>query len=495
LKNAMPLSLPVALRLAQTTNLDIGQAREVVNTARGAYIQAEVAVLPTFNIGSQFVSHEGNIQKTEGNIIKANRDSLFVGGGPSLSFALSDIIFLRLAARQVLEATRAGFQRVNNDTLLAVADAYLAVMRARRRLARIQETLDFLVSPRPARSRSESKGLLPLVEDFVATGAAEALRSELERVRVEILRRQGEQAAALLDYQVASAELARLLRLDPEIYLWPVEDFRYPVPIPGEGWASQSLEELARVALTNRPELAENRALVEAALQRVRNAEWRPWLPNLVLNYSWGDFGGGPDLNPSVINPKTGAVVTQPGFGPSGQIRHMNNRDDFDISLIWKFQNMGFGNLAEVRQRQADYRRQDLRRLQVQDIVVTQVVQSYDLVWGWRRQLDISRAALFDDRGRADGPVFQSLRLSFDRIRNAPGSRALEVLDSIRSLSDLLDAYGQSMTDYERSEFRLLIALGLSPEGYLDAQAILAPTGGPAEGKPPAPLLPSPGKK
>ena len=41
--------------------------------------------------------------------------------------------------------------------------------------------------------------------------------------------------------------------------------------------------------------------------------------------------------------------------------------------------------------------------------------------------------------------------------------RPLEVLDSIRSLSDLLDAYGQSCTDYERARFRLLVALGIPP--------------------------------
>jgi outer membrane protein TolC len=468
---AMPLSLPAALQLAQTTNLDIAQAREVVSQAQAALERANVAILPNFNLGSTYAHHDGNIQKTEGNIIKANKDSLFVGGGPSLSFNLSDAIFLPLAARQAEAATASGLQRITNDTLLLVADAYFAVMRARRRLARIEETLDFLTSPRAVPARSQSKGLLPLVLDFVRAGGAEALRAELERVRVEVLRRKEERMAAIQDFFVASAELARLLRLDPSIPLWPVEDFRYPLPIPGDQYLSESPDNLALMALSNRPELSENRALVEAALARVKNAKFRPWLPNVVLNYNWGDFGGGPDLNPSIVVPPTTpggktTVITQPGFGPSGRILHMNTRDDFDVSLVWRFANLGFGNLAEVKENQAIYRRQELRRLQVQDLVVTQVVQSYNQVIGWRDRLDITRVALFDNQGRPTGPVFQSLRLNFDRIRNAPGTRALEVLDSIRGLNDLLEAYGQAVTDYERARFRLLIALGMPPESF-----------------------------
>jgi hypothetical protein len=155
----------------------------------------------------------------------------------------------------------------------------------------------------------------------------------------------------------------------------------------------------------------------------------------------------------------------------------MNTRTDFDATLVWRFSNLGFGNLYEVRENQANYRRSELRRLQVQDIVATQVIQSYEAVLGWRQRVNVTRVSLFDSQGRPNGPVFQSLRLNFDRIRNTPGARALEVLDSIRGLNDLLEAYGQAITDYERSRFRLLIALGLPPQDMFDPKN-LSPAGG-----------------
>jgi outer membrane protein TolC len=449
--------LPTALRLAQLSNPEIGQARAVVGQAQAALQRAKAGWLPHVNLGSAYSHHEGNIQKTEGNIITANRDSLFVGGGPSLSLQLSDALFAPLIARQLRSASAAGLQRVTNDTLLAVADAYFAVLRARRRLARVEEVLDYLTSEQPAAARAGSKGLLPLVRDFVEVGKREALQSDLARVEVEVLRRDEERVAAVQEYRVASAELARLLRLDPATPLWPTEDFRYPVPLPGGEWLSRPVEELVAFALGSRPELAETQALVRAALDRLRAARYRPLVPSVVLGYNWGDFGGSPDPNP-----KGG------GFGPSGRILHFSTRTDFDVSLVWRLQNLGLGNRAEVREQEAVRQQAMLRDLQVQDRVVAQVVQTREQALDWRRRLDITRSALFDAAGRPTGPVFRSLRLNFERIRGAEG-RPLEVLDSIRGLSDLLEAYGQAATDYERARFRLLITLGLPAQAILDA--------------------------
>lgn len=454
LPGALPISLPVALRLALTSNLDIAQAREAIVQAEARLRRAEVMVIPNFNIGDAYNHHEGNIQKTEGNIEKVNRSSMFVGGGPSLSFSSSEALFGPIAARQLTAAAGAGFQRVNQDTLLAIADAYLTVLRARRRIARINETLEQLTSEQPSPLRGDSKGMLPLIQAFVESGAKEAIPAELERVRVEVLRRRDEMVGARDDLRLATAELARLLRLDPAAPLEPIEDYRVPVPVPVDGWPERPLAELVEAAVRNRPELAENRALVAAARTRVRTANIRPFLPNASLTFNWGDFGGGPDINP----PRRGVTITT--YGPGGELKHFNTRSDFDASLFWRLDNLGLGNRAEQREQRSLHRQAQLRELQVEDRVLTQVIQARELVQGWRERLDIAHAALFDAQGAPTGPVFKSMRLSFVRIRGGEG-RPLELLDSIRGLSDLLEAYGEAMTNYERAELRLLYALGL----------------------------------
>jgi outer membrane protein TolC len=484
---AQPLTLPIALRLSQTNNLDIAQAREFVRQAGIVLDRARIGFVPTFNIGSAYNHHEGTIQKTEGNIIFANRDSLFVGGGPSLNLSFSDAFFAPLVARQLAAGSEAAFARQMNDTLLAVADAYFEVLRVRRRLARIEETLDYLASERAAPGRAGSKGLLPVVQSVQLAGGAEASRAEVERVRIEVLRRREEKAAVLREFRAAMAELARLVRLDPQVPLWPAEDFRFPMPLPGAAWTAAPLEELVRVALSNRPELAESQALIRAAVERVRTAKYRPFMPNVVLAYNWGDFGGGPDTNPNIITPATktspAKVTAQPGFAASGSINRFDPRTDFDVALVWKFQNMGFGDIANVREQRSRLRQSEFVQLQVQDRVVAQVVQVNELMQGARDRVRVMQQALFDPDGAANGPVFQALRLNFDRIRTVPTTRPLEVLDSIRGLNDTLEAYGQAITDFERTRFRLLVVLGLPPRELLAIPgldgACAAPVAGP----------------
>src|SRR5262249_37160579 len=143
--NAVGITLLDALRVASLANLDIAQAREVVEFTRAGRLRANSQILPNLNLGSTYVTHQGQIQRTEGNVINVNRQSLFVGGGPQLVLGLSDALFLPGVASNILLATQAGARRVTNDTLLAVADAYFAVLRARRRVARIDETLDNLL--------------------------------------------------------------------------------------------------------------------------------------------------------------------------------------------------------------------------------------------------------------------------------------------------------------------------------------------------------------
>jgi hypothetical protein len=218
---------------------------------------------------------------------------------------------------------------------------------------------------------------------------------------------------------------------------------------------------------------------VLAALERVRAAKFRPLLPSVGINYAWGGYGGGPDLNaPKILPPATPGgpvrVVTQPGFGPSGQIHHFAPRTDLDVLLYWRLQNLGLGNLAEKREQEAVHRQAMLRQIQVQERIVTQVVQSQEAVQTLRERINITRAALFDAAGAPNGPVFRSLLLNFERIQGGEG-RPLEALDSIRGLSDTLEAYGQAITDYEGARFRLLVALGLPPEGFIDPSKMPVP--------------------
>jgi outer membrane protein TolC len=456
-----------SLRIAVLSNLSVAQARAVVRQAQAAQQRAEVVWLPNLNSTTAYNNHEGRIQKTEGNIIKANRESLLVASGPTLSLGLSDAIFQYGVARQTVVAARAAEQRITNDTLLTVSEAYFTVLRNRRRVARLDEVLEFLTGEQKRDIRSNLVGMLPLMQIYFKTGLAS--RAELYRAEVEVFRRREELIAAIQDLRVSIAELARLLHLDPTVVLWPLEDYRVPVNIPGEPWFNLDIPPLVETALNNRPELAEQRALVQAAVNQVKAAKWRPFAPTLVVGFAEGGFGGGP------------ALVTTPGksgttFGQSGNISNFGNRTDFDAALVWQLQNMGFGNLATVRQQQAIQQQAEFRLIQFRDFVVADVVQAREQIERSRQRIDVSRSSLFDNKGLPAGPVYEGIRLNFLRLSREE-ARPLELLDAIRSLSDLLDAYVTDITDYERARFRLLVALGIPRQALMDPSLMPLPPG------------------
>jgi outer membrane protein TolC len=455
-----PIDLATALRLAATSNLDIAQARAAVDQARAVRQRALSQALPNFSLGSIWDSHEGRTQQTNGNIENFNRDSLFVGGGPSWTLNVSDTLFGPLVARQLMSAAAAGADRVTNDTLLTVAETYLQMLRARRRLTRADYILQFLTDEKPSELRGGSKGLLPLVRDVVEAGGKDAFKSDVARLEVEIARRREERVTYLQDLLQQSRELSRLLRLDPSLPLLPVDDLTNPIAMPGDELTRRGLEELIAFALANRPEVREQAALTEASRDRLRAARLRPLTPTFTTTGAWGGFGGSPIRDPFriVIDPFNGPVPV--ALSPSGEVHRFGPRTDIEMSLRWQLNGLGFGNRAEVREQQAATSIAAFREVQARDRVAAQVAQARDLTAQTEERIGLTRPALFDEKGEPVGAAFRSIRLNFDRIRGTEG-RPLEALDSIRGLSDLLDAYIQAISDSERARAFLTAAVGL----------------------------------
>src|SRR5262249_41497693 len=149
------------------------------------------------------------IQTVEGNIIDTSKSTFMLGAAPSAVFALSDAIFAPLGARQVVQARQAGLQTASNDTALSVAEAYFNVQQARGELA---GAID-------AARRAEE--LVERTTKLRDGGLAAPL--EITRARAESARRKQAVQTARERWRVASAELTRILRLDPAAVVEPVE--------------------------------------------------------------------------------------------------------------------------------------------------------------------------------------------------------------------------------------------------------------------------------
>jgi outer membrane protein TolC len=424
----LPIDLPTALALSGSAPLDIQIAGERLRAATAQLDRAKVLWLPNINLGVDYFRHDGQIQDIVGDVFTTSRSSFLLGAGPGAVFSLGEARYAPLAARQVVRAREADLQASRNDVTLQVAEAYFNVQQARGEVAGSLEAL----------RRAEE--LVRLTEK-VAPELAPTL--EINRAKAEAARRRQAVEAAYERWQTASADLARVLRLEPGTLVEPAEEPALVVELVDP---TAKAEGLIPVALTNRPELAADQAVIQAALARLRLEQVRPFVPTIAVRgvgsntpgLAGGYFGGG--VNDDLSN-----------FGA---------RFSVDVQAVWELQNLGFGNRAAVREREAEQRQALLQLIRTQDRVTAEVVQAL---------AQVRRAA---NRVKAAGEQVAHAAESADKnLRGLmPGKRIgdqlvlvirpQEAVAAVAALDQAYRDYFAAVGDHNRAQFRLYRALG-----------------------------------
>jgi outer membrane protein TolC len=413
--------------------VDIDIAAERIRAAAAQLERAEVLWLPTVYVGGDYFRHDGQIQDVAGNVLGTSKSSLMFGAGPSAVFSISDALLQPLSARQELRAREAALQAARNDSLLAAAEAYFNVQQARGELA---GALD-------AARRAED----------VARKAEELTRSlvppaEAARARAELSRRRQAALAARERWRTASAELARVLRLDAAAVVEPLEPPHLQVALIAP---DRPVDDLIPLALTSRPELAAQQALVQATLERLRAERLRPLIPSVLLRGS----------STSVTGTLAGGYF---GGGVNDKMSNFGGRLDIDVQVLWEFQNLGFGNRARVEERRAENRLSVLKFFRLQDRVAAEVAQAH-------AQLESAAARLTEAEAGVRDAV-DSANKNFEGLgqtkRTGEGAGAVillvirpqEAVASVQALAQAYADYYGAVGDYNRAQFRLYRALG-----------------------------------
>jgi outer membrane protein TolC len=436
-----PIDLANALKLTGARDLDIAITRQRILEAAADLKQARALWLPSLFYGPTWYRADGQIQTVTGTVQTIDRSSLFLGataalansfpapspgtGFPSLNglsatLRISDAIFEPMAARRGLAANQAGLRTANNDAMLRIAEAYFDLQAANGRLAIARE------------AAANAEALSTITGAYARLG--EGLEADHHRALTELRHRRKETQLAIGQLLVASANLVRLLVLNPALVFAPVEPPEAIIRLlPDE----VSLDDLVLQALRNRPELASARELVEAAMLRVKQARLRPFVPSVALTYAGGGFGGG----------------AGPFFGNFG------TRGDAAASLFWDLRNLGFTDVAIMRRRAAEHETANLEKIRTQTRVAADVVASYETRQAAARQIDEAREGLVES--------LESLRLNFLNIRQGAelprATRPIEVLQPIQALAQARLDYLDSVLDYNRAQFRLKRAIGQQP--------------------------------
>jgi outer membrane protein TolC len=466
----LPINLATALRLAGARPILIAAAQASVETAAAQLARARAAWLPSFSAGAGYYRHDGATQGQSGNFYINTKEQFLAGAGLTARFSAADALFAPLAARQVLRAREFDVQAARNDALVAVADAWFSVQVARGNVAATQDVVDkahVLVE----KVRSMAGGLL----DPIDVHRGRAALADFEEAR----------ATAREEWRRASADLTQVLRLDPAAVVAPLEPpfLRLTLLSP-----QAPLDDLIPIGLTNRPELASQQALVQAALVRIRQERIRPLVPSLILQGGSDPAIPGNDLMAGVF-----------GSGAHGARNPWSARDDVAVELVWRLDNLGFGNAAQVRERQAERRQLLVELFRLQDRVAADIARVHAALVSAARRSGVAAGGLEDAQATFNGSLNQLGKITKVEDVKVLVRRAFEVVDALRSLLRAYNNYFASINDYNRAQFRLYWALGY-PAGILECERPTGPilpidTTRPPQMAPVCPSDPCPGSR
>ncbi len=426
-----PIDLATALRLADVANPTIAAARTQILEALAQQLAARTLLVPSLNGGATYHDHNGLTQRSNGKMINLTQQSFYFGAGargvtaetigiPGVNiFAqLTDAWFEPLAARQRVIAREFNASATANEILLDVAQLHLELLGAQA------------VLEAQRLSEREAYEIVRVTDEYATTG--EGRKADAERAKVEWSLRRGDVQKAEETVGVAAARLAMRLNLDPSVTLVPVGGPLVPIFLIDLNTTQQ---DLIRVALDNRPDLAKRSAQIAEAEVRKSQEIGRPLLPTLWLGFSAGAFGGGSNLTPPLMGRFAG-------------------RNDFDVRLYWNFLNMGVGNLALIRQRDAELGAAVAERQRTINLARKEVSQALADTRAAFHQIDIARGELVSSR--------QGFQEDLARTRANLG-KPIEVVNSLHLLADARVRLVQALLEFDQSQFRLWVALGTPP--------------------------------
>ena len=440
-ENVLPIDLVTAMRLANVRPLEIALTQQRLAQAGAQLKLANVLWLPTLDIGGDYFRHDGRTQDpASASIADIDESSLMAGVGPSLIVAVTDAFYEPLAARQVVAARQASVQAAQNDSLLAVAEAYFNVQQARGELAGAEDTV--------------TRATYLLQRATQLAGEKLAPPAEENRARAELARRRQTVQSARERWRTASAELARLLRLEPSVLVNPQEPPQMQVAVVP---MDQPVEDLILIGLTNRPEMAAEQALVQAALERLRREKMRPWLPSVLLRGAstnpTGTFAGG------VFAAGKNEMIGDPGA-----------RLDIDLQLVWEFQNLGFGNQGRIAEQRAVHEATIVEAYRVHDRVAAEVMQAHAKLVSARDRVRDAEEGLKQAmellQQNIEG-LSQTMRIGNKEVLVV---RPQEAVAALQSLAAAYPDYYGSIGDFNRAEFHLYRALGQPANKVFDPE-------------------------
>src|SRR6266851_4282969 len=414
----LTIDLPTTLGLAGARSIDIQLAREKFAEARAAEESAVERFFPWVAAGITYRRHDNLIQNTEGVIEEVHKQSYAPGGTVAAQTDIGDAIFKSLEAHQLAKAARHVLDGQQQETILVAARGYFDLASAHEAVGVAREAL------------RASTDFAAEIERAVSAGIAfkgDALRVKVQEQRDQISLRRAEE-----NVRLASAKLVQVLHLDPTVELMPRNASVVPLSIVS---TKEPLGDLVSQALAARPETQQSAALLSAAQHAKNGAIYGPLIPTVGGQAFFGGLGGGQD----------------------SQTGHFGESEDYVASGSWRVGPGGLFDFGNIHTQQARLRGAALAADKAIDQIANEVIANHTRVQSLADQIATAKQSLADAE--------EALRLGQERKEFGVGV-VLEAILAQQDLSRVRNDYLSIVTDYNKTQYALLRALGRlsSPE-------------------------------
>ncbi|HZW32577.1 MAG TPA: TolC family protein, partial [Isosphaeraceae bacterium] len=414
-----PINLATALRLSDARPLNVATAQAHVWVAEAQLTRAKVLWIPTTNVGFDYIRHDGGGPDFNKGIMTAPSVNFFYAGAGLTQFvATTDALFQPLVSRQELNSRHWDVQAAKNDALFQTARAYFSVHQYRGMYAGALYVVE--------RGRDLVERIAQLSRELVPT-------VEVDRARNMLADMEQQSVLARQEWRIRSADLTQLLRLDPRAVVVPLESDHLQITLIDP---DRSLPDLQRIALSNRPEVASQKALVQAAELRIRREKMRPLLPTILLN----GFQTPYELLQAGIF----------GIGPNTSLNQWTGRFDMSPQLVWQLEGLGIGNLARIKEQRGNQSQAVIELFRIQDMVAADVT---------RAQAQVQSASLrVEQADRALRTAITTFNGNFEGLRHTTRfgdvlvlvNRPQEAVYALELMKLAFDEYFTTVADYNR---------------------------------------------
>jgi outer membrane protein TolC len=409
----LPIGLDTILHLAEQQNGQIAVARAKLREAWAEKQLAQVAWLPTFQVGPGYFRHEGGVQNEDGTLQHSSAGAMFGGLSFYSRLDVRQAIFLQVQSERQIWQQKGELSQITSETLLDATTTYIDLLAARTAEVVYRNLLQY------------EEDILQQARDIAKTEPGtrfhlEAIEAETFGLRQMVTRLHDEGDAA-------TRKLAYLLGLGCEVILMPVDGqlVAFEVVDP-----NTPCDELVGQAMAQGPGVRELERMLAVMLHGQAKAKGHArFAPLVEVGMIEGLFGAGP-----------------------GSAMNWDNRWDLGLQMRWNLADLITGPRVEcvtaARIDQVNLTYQDLRAK-----LSMGVRQARDASLSGRQEIYLAGEAV---RHANEGYKLSRKRLS----EHVPESSTTEVLEFIRGLQGVYAKYISAVSNYDKAQLRLLILTG-----------------------------------